>query len=219
MNLNFFFFLTVDSYNGSVLRLARLERKQMGSYLCIGKANFIFSTNFRRILCYAYRFTIWFQHRMMCHQQCRSEYHWVCIVSERFLKQICHYFWLFIMILFVSFLNAVAPSVRAPSQLLGAPLGSDVQLNCQVEASPAPVSVSISRIFIWNEFLRLFLNPIESIVMTIWLFSLMTNWWFFDISLHIRQYWLKGGKMQSSLGNGLNNAEMGQPRPEMLLDG
>lgn len=34
----------------------------------------------------------------------------------------------------------VAPSVRAPSQLLGAPLGSDVQLNCQVEASPAPVS-------------------------------------------------------------------------------
>lgn len=35
---------------------------------------------------------------------------------------------------------SVAPSVRAPSQLLGAPLGSDVQLNCQVEASPAPVS-------------------------------------------------------------------------------
>lgn len=27
----------VDSYNGSVLRLSRLERKQMGSYLCIGK--------------------------------------------------------------------------------------------------------------------------------------------------------------------------------------
>jgi hypothetical protein len=35
---------------------------------------------------------------------------------------------------------SVAPSVRAPSQLLGAPLGSDVQLECQVEASPAPVS-------------------------------------------------------------------------------
>lgn len=26
----------VESYNGSVLRLSRLERKQMGSYLCIG---------------------------------------------------------------------------------------------------------------------------------------------------------------------------------------
>lgn len=69
-------------------------------------------------------------------------------------------------------LNVVAPSVRAPSQLLGAPLGSDVQLNCQVEASPAPVS-----------------------------------------------YWLKGGKLPNTLGNSLNNAEMGQPRPEMLLDG
>lgn len=70
------------------------------------------------------------------------------------------------------YLNVVAPSVRAPSQLLGAPLGSDVQLNCQVEASPAPVS-----------------------------------------------YWLKGGKLPSALGNSLSNAEMGQPRPEMLLDG
>lgn len=65
----------------------------------------------------------------------------------------------------------VAPSVRAPSQLLGAPLGSDVQLNCQVEASPAPVS-----------------------------------------------YWLKGGKLPSALGNSLS-ADIGQPRPEMLLDG
>lgn len=66
----------------------------------------------------------------------------------------------------------VAPSVRAPSQLLGAPLGSDVQLSCQVEASPAPVS-----------------------------------------------YWLKGGKMAGSFNGNFNNAEMGQPRPEMLLDG
>ena len=30
--------------------------------------------------------------------------------------------------------------VRAPSQLLGTPLGSDVQLECLVEASPSPVS-------------------------------------------------------------------------------
>lgn len=68
--------------------------------------------------------------------------------------------------------NIVAPSVRAPSQLLGAPLGSDVHLNCQVEASPAPVS-----------------------------------------------YWLKGGRMPSSYAAIGGNSEMGQPRPEMLLDG
>lgn len=30
--------------------------------------------------------------------------------------------------------------VRAPSQLLGTPLGSDVHLKCQIEASPMPVS-------------------------------------------------------------------------------
>ncbi|XP_065076269.1 uncharacterized protein LOC135699843, partial [Ochlerotatus camptorhynchus] len=33
-----------------------------------------------------------------------------------------------------------APSARPTSQLLGAPLGSDVQLECSVEASPMPVS-------------------------------------------------------------------------------
>lgn len=37
-------------------------------------------------------------------------------------------------------LFSVQPTVKAPSQLLGAPLGSDVQLECQVEASPSPVS-------------------------------------------------------------------------------
>lgn len=66
----------------------------------------------------------------------------------------------------------VAPSVRAPSQLLGAPLGSDVQLNCQVEASPAPVS-----------------------------------------------YWLKGGRLPPGFTGNMHNTEIGQPRPEMLLDG
>lgn len=34
----------------------------------------------------------------------------------------------------------VQPTVKAPSQLLGAPLGSDVALECQVEAWPLPVS-------------------------------------------------------------------------------
>lgn len=47
-----------------------------------------------------------------------------------------------------------------------------MQLNCQVEASPAPVS-----------------------------------------------YWLKGGRLPNSFTGSLSNSEMGQPRPEMLLDG
>lgn len=51
------------------------------------------------------------------------------------------FFGLFIYLFVVYKISrSVAPSVRTPSQLLGAPLGSDVQLNCQVEASPAPVS-------------------------------------------------------------------------------
>lgn len=36
--------------------------------------------------------------------------------------------------------STVAPMVRAPSQLLGTPVGSDVHLKCQIEASPMPVS-------------------------------------------------------------------------------
>ncbi|CAD7092680.1 unnamed protein product [Hermetia illucens] len=77
----------VESYNGTSLHLTRLERKQMGAYLCIASNDV------------------------------------PPAVSKR-----------------VSLSVHFAPMVRAPSQLLGAPLGSDVQLECQVEASPAPVS-------------------------------------------------------------------------------
>lgn len=78
---------------------------------------------------------------------------------------------------FIYFMHLVAPSVRAPSQLLGAPLGSDVQLECHVEASPTPVS-----------------------------------------------YWLKGGRVPpngfiAGMGGVGSGQEVGQPRPEMLLDG
>ncbi|XP_055694883.1 lachesin [Lutzomyia longipalpis] len=76
-----------DSYNGTSLKLSRLERRQMGAYFCIASNDV------------------------------------PPAVSKR-----------------VSLSVHFAPSVRAPSQLLGAPLGSDVQLECQVEASPAPVS-------------------------------------------------------------------------------
>ncbi|XP_022211531.1 lachesin [Drosophila obscura] len=79
--------MKVESYNGSSLRLLRLERRQMGAYLCIASNDV------------------------------------PPAVSKR-----------------VSLSVQFAPMVRAPSQLLGTPLGSDVQLECQVEASPSPVS-------------------------------------------------------------------------------
>ncbi|XP_073819716.1 dpr-interacting protein gamma isoform X2 [Musca autumnalis] len=106
--------MRVESYQGPALKLARLERRQMGAYLCIASNDV------------------------------------PPAVSKR-----------------VSLSVQFAPMVRAPSQLLGTPLGSDVQLECQVEASPSPVS-----------------------------------------------YWLKGARTSS------NSAfEIGQPGPEMLLDG
>uniref|UniRef100_A0A1B0CYR0 Ig-like domain-containing protein n=1 Tax=Phlebotomus papatasi TaxID=29031 RepID=A0A1B0CYR0_PHLPP len=85
-----------DSYNGTSLKLSRLERRQMGAYFCIA-SNDVPPAVSKRIV------------KICENLLCRNS-------------------------------NLVAPSVRAPSQLLGAPLGSDVQLECQVEASPAPVS-------------------------------------------------------------------------------
>ncbi|XP_061387169.1 lachesin [Musca vetustissima] len=79
--------MRVESYQGPALKLARLERRQMGAYLCIASNDV------------------------------------PPAVSKR-----------------VSLSVQFAPMVRAPSQLLGTPLGSDVQLECQVEASPSPVS-------------------------------------------------------------------------------
>ncbi|XP_067634489.1 lachesin isoform X2 [Eurosta solidaginis] len=79
--------MKVESYSGSSLKLSRLERRQMGAYLCIASNDV------------------------------------PPAVSKR-----------------VSLSVQFAPSVRAPSQLLGTPLGSDVQLECHVEASPSPVS-------------------------------------------------------------------------------
>uniref|UniRef100_A0A1A9Z6V7 Ig-like domain-containing protein n=1 Tax=Glossina pallidipes TaxID=7398 RepID=A0A1A9Z6V7_GLOPL len=79
--------MRVESFLGSSLKLMRLERRQMGAYLCIASNDV------------------------------------PPAVSKR-----------------VSLSVQFAPMVRAPSQLLGTPLGSDVQLECHVEASPSPVS-------------------------------------------------------------------------------
>ncbi|XP_046742968.1 lachesin-like [Diprion similis] len=76
-----------DTFNGSVLQLHRVERKQMGAYLCIASND----------------------------------------VPPAVSKRVT---------LAVNF----APAVKVPNQLLGAPLGTDVQLECYVEAFPNTIN-------------------------------------------------------------------------------
>ncbi|XP_043259756.1 lachesin-like [Colletes gigas] len=76
-----------DTYNGSLLQFHRVERRQMGAYLCIASND----------------------------------------VPPAVSKRVT---------LAVNF----APVVKAPNQLLGAPLGTNVQLECYVEAFPNTVN-------------------------------------------------------------------------------
>ncbi|XP_066154001.1 lachesin-like isoform X2 [Euwallacea fornicatus] len=76
-----------DTYNGTSLHFWRLERRQMGAYLCIASND----------------------------------------VPPAVSKRIA---------LNVNF----APMIKVPSQLLGAPLNTDVQLECQVEAFPNTIN-------------------------------------------------------------------------------
>ncbi|XP_067214915.1 lachesin-like isoform X2 [Linepithema humile] len=76
-----------DHYNGSLLHFHRVERRQMGAYLCIASND----------------------------------------VPPAVSKRVT---------LAVNF----APVVKAPNQLLGAPLGTDVQLECYVEAFPNTIN-------------------------------------------------------------------------------
>ncbi|XP_023701941.2 lachesin, partial [Cryptotermes secundus] len=79
--------IPVKAFNGSLLHFWRLDRKQMGAFLCIA-SNDVPPAVSRRI------------------------------------------------ILNVNF----APVVKVPNQLLGAPLGTDVQLQCYVEAFPNTIN-------------------------------------------------------------------------------
>ncbi|XP_058799431.1 lachesin-like [Phymastichus coffea] len=80
-------FFPLNVYNGSTLNLHRVDRKQMGTYLCIA-SNDVHPAVSKRIT-----------------------------VSINFI-----------------------PSVTAVNQLLGAPVGTDVVLECYVEAHPNPVN-------------------------------------------------------------------------------
>nr|XP_012135418.1 PREDICTED: lachesin-like isoform X3 [Megachile rotundata] len=76
-----------ETYNGSLLQFHRVERRQMGAYLCIASND----------------------------------------VPPAVSKRVT---------LAVNF----APVVQSPNQLLGAPLGTDVQLKCYVEAFPNTIN-------------------------------------------------------------------------------
>ncbi|XP_017758540.1 PREDICTED: lachesin-like [Eufriesea mexicana] len=76
-----------ETYNGSQLQFHRVERRQMGAYLCIASND----------------------------------------VPPAVSKRVT---------LAVNF----APVVKAPNQLLGAPLGTDVQLKCYIEAFPNTIN-------------------------------------------------------------------------------
>ncbi|XP_063218508.1 lachesin-like [Bacillus rossius redtenbacheri] len=80
-------FAEVESYNGSLLHFWRVDRRQMGAYLCIASND----------------------------------------VPPAVSKRI---------ILNVNF----PPVIKVPNQLLGAPLGTDVQLECHVEAFPNTIN-------------------------------------------------------------------------------
>lgn len=73
----------------------------------------------------------------MCHRQSANGCRWVSTVSKisKHAAKGYHH----IIMIYDTNAYTVAPSVQVPSQLLGAPLGSEVQLQCLVEASPAPV--------------------------------------------------------------------------------
>ncbi|XP_065335016.1 lachesin-like isoform X2 [Cloeon dipterum] len=79
--------MKVDTYNGSLMHFWRLDRRQMGAFLCIASND----------------------------------------VPPAVSKRI---------ILNVNF----SPVVKVPNQLLGAPLGTDVQLECYVEAFPNTIN-------------------------------------------------------------------------------
>ncbi|XP_014256804.1 lachesin-like isoform X2 [Cimex lectularius] len=79
--------LRVDTYNGSVLQFLRLDRRQMGAFLCIASNDV------------------------------------PPAVSKRII------------------LNVVfAPTIKVPNQLLGSPLGTDVELKCYAEAFPNTIN-------------------------------------------------------------------------------
>lgn len=46
----------------------------------------------------------------------------------------------FLQIMSINIFFAVAPTVKVPNQLLGAPLDTDVQLECYVEAFPNTIN-------------------------------------------------------------------------------
>nr|CAD7571322.1 unnamed protein product [Timema californicum] len=79
--------VSVSSYQGEILKLAKITRSEMGAYLCIASNNV------------------------------------PPTVSKRIMVNV-HFH----------------PVIQVPNQLVGAPLGTDVTIECYVEASPKSIN-------------------------------------------------------------------------------
>lgn len=117
----------VESFNGTSLRLSKLERKQMGAYLCIASNDVPPAVSKRVSLSVHCEYTTYLRTSadIMASRPIMMIHPHVVLCSLLCRRSVRSF--------------TVAPSVQVPSQLLGAPLGSEVQLQCLVEASPAPV--------------------------------------------------------------------------------
>ncbi|CAB3244106.1 unnamed protein product [Arctia plantaginis] len=107
----------VESYTGSSLPLWRVDRRQMGAFLCIA-ANDVPPAVSKRIILNVNSSSV-FTARNFCK-------HVRLYPSTRVATNVEY--------------SAIAPTVKVPNQLLGAPLGTDVKLKCYVEAHPNTIN-------------------------------------------------------------------------------
>lgn len=109
-----FFSVSVDTFSGDTLSLTRVTRTHMGAYLCIASNDVPPAVSKRVILNVNCKYASILLSSMLTRPPASSD----------------QCFWLV----------SVAPSIKIPNQLLGAPLGTDVLLECHVEAYPNTIN-------------------------------------------------------------------------------
>ncbi|GBP24231.1 Hemicentin-1 [Eumeta japonica] len=143
-----FIFDSVESYTGKLLNLWRVDRRQMGAFLCIASNDVPPAVSKRITLSVNCENPA---HALFNTLNCRLPF--VSIEYGLTLKQ-CFAFVRERRMISSARSNAhgkllfalkcfepnVAPTVKVPNQLLGAPLGTDVKLKCHVEAYPNTIN-------------------------------------------------------------------------------
>ena len=113
------FALLVTKFEGEVLRLYKVQRSDMGAYLCIASNNVPPAVSKRIIL------------KVNCKKIDRKS----CPKFPQFP---------------VPF--SVKPEVTIPSQLIGVPLGKDIELSCNVQAFPESINYWMVNDMIMNRY-------------------------------------------------------------------